>query len=216
MVSLSLLSMLAVLLIIPITMSLGAAATAASKERSHGAVRDVTQIMRAELETAASNIDLIPFGVDQIEVTLDGAPVAAGANGNEVTFRVPTADDADENAASWSVPITYRYDTEDTNGNSVLDNGEDDNDDDRLDRWITRLQDLNGDGDNDDGGETRIIGGTGSVSAMAFSLNNEGDILSIDVSGTDALDRSETIDYEEGRIVRTISTRLRTQIYIQN
>lgn len=98
-------------------------------------LRDSMAVMSGELREAVSS-----------ETTnRTGAPeglysIAVDETGNSVTFQVPEPVAGEEQFA-YSTPITYSLVNEDVNGNGLLDEGEDANEDGVLTRRIVRTQD---------------------------------------------------------------------------
>lgn len=99
-------------------------------------------------------------------------------NNRAVTFQTPT------NAAftTFSAPITFRFETEDTPlavpgfefGNAVLDPGEDVNNDGVLNRRVLRIQ----------GGETQVLGSANTIADARFELLEGNTVLRITIVAT--------------------------------
>ncbi len=85
--------------------------------------------------------------------------------GTAVTVQQPLATDG----TVWTSPITIQLRNEDANANLLLEPGEDLNNNGVLDRVVERLQDINGDGDFLDNGETRTL--SNNVDVMTLTLN---------------------------------------------
>jgi prepilin-type N-terminal cleavage/methylation domain-containing protein len=159
-IAIGILGIVAILLFAAMASSASAVSTSEARRRAHTSVRDVVAVMESELELAGKN--------DDPAVGLTGLRVV-GTSNPSLVFQVPL----DQSGDNWSAPITYRYVNEDLDGDGVLDPGEDEDGDGALTRRIQRVQDMNGDGDTDDPGETRPLGGSNDVSNVIFALNND-------------------------------------------
>jgi prepilin-type N-terminal cleavage/methylation domain-containing protein len=154
------LSIVAVLLFAAMASSASAVSTSEARRRAHTSVRDVTQVIQAELELAGKDDDPA-VGLTGLQVNNAGQP--------SIVFQVPL----DQTGDNWSTPITYRYVNEDANNNGILDAGEDTDANGVLTRHIERVQDANDDGDTDDPGEVRVLGAANDLSNVAFARNND-------------------------------------------
>lgn len=122
-------------------------------------LRAVMGALTAELELAYMEPRrasvLRPEGVENVEVSADG---------HTITFYRPVADDSPQ-GYRWEGPIVFTWFSEDlpadgTDGNGVLDDGEDANGNGVLDRRVLRIQ----------GGETRVVGAANTISRAEFEL----------------------------------------------
>lgn len=128
-------------------------------------LRETLMLMNEELQLAAK------VGDDSLDPPLFPVTIVANPTATspvEIQFQVPTGN----SGRRWSQIIRYRYVDEDVNGNSWLDTGEDVDVDLQLTRRILRIQDINGDGDFTDSGETRSLGTANALSDVSFQLNN--------------------------------------------
>jgi prepilin-type N-terminal cleavage/methylation domain-containing protein len=144
------------------------AATTASLVQSN--VRETLLLMNEELQLASKVTD------DSLNPPLNAVTINQNPAPNspvEIVFQVPRTG----SGRNWSRPIRYRYINEDANDNNLLDDGEDTNGDGALTRRIFRLQDLNGDGDFDDPGESRPLGTSNDLSDVQFVRN--GDVITV-------------------------------------
>lgn len=214
MLSLALTAALFVMLFIPVQMAGSLSALALSKERSQGNVREVLRALKREMEVGTDG-ENVPLGVTAATVTQNGAAVAAGATGNEFTFQIPLVVDPDD-ASEWSTPILYRFISEDTDGNGLLDTGEDTDGDGLLTRRLFRMQDTDGDAAFTSPGETRVVGAANSLANMTFSLNADGDMITINVVSTQAIRNTTSINELDEVETQRIVAQAGTQIYILN
>lgn len=128
-------------------------------------LRETLMLMTEELQLAAKTGDdsldppLFPVEVKLNPVT--GSPM-------ELIFQTPTGN----SGRKWTRRIRYRYMNEDTNNNAWLDAGEDLDGDLQLTRRFIRIQDINGDGDTTDPGETRPLGTANAISGAQFTIND--------------------------------------------
>lgn len=158
---------------VAITASAASADLAEAEGLALQSLRDTLDVMADEVQYAARWDD------NSVNPPILGAAVNEDPAANspvELVFQVP----AGATPQTWGPPITYRFIHEDSVpdgedvGNGVLDDGEDLDGNGLLDRHILRLQDLNGDGDTDDAGESRRIGGANQVSGVRFEFMNMG------------------------------------------
>ncbi len=230
MVATGVLSILSLMMFAAVEASVDSGRLASAKSRVQGNIRDTLPDLIREVElgaraTTAAGIN----GLAGITVIRDGVAMDPGIEGDMVVFQVPT----DSTGANWSAPIQYRFVNEDTNGNGFLDVGEDaideqnpaqdGNGDGILTRCILREQDLNADGDFDEQGETRIVGGVNELQAVRFSLNVTGDVLNITVQSSQNLEgNAQLVEVAEGGVMREqlegqgLVAQANTQVYILN
>jgi prepilin-type N-terminal cleavage/methylation domain-containing protein len=191
-------------------------------------IRDTFPEIAREIEVAARLVtaDTVP-GLDGVQVFNDGVQMGTDQPGDMVRFQIPL----DNSGANWSTPIRYRFVNEDTNGNGLLDAGEDTvsdtdptqdgNGDGKLTRWIVREQDLDGDGAFDSLGERRVLGGANELQTVLFSLNATGDLLNMTLASQQAINNTGMlVEGEEGGGMevrtRTIQAQVTTQVYVLN
>jgi len=175
-----------------------AMATASAKALVQDDLRDALASMKQELQLAAKNAD------DSLLPPLQAASVVANPAPRcptEIVFQVPT----DTTALRWTNPIRFRFYNEDTNGNGVLDPGEDGDGDGALSRRILRLEDTNGDGDTDDPGERSIVAGANNLSNVQFGVNNDVVTIALTAGKHQGLDTGHPI-----------TANVTTDIYLQN
>ena len=121
----------------------------------------------------------------------------------ELVFQVPL----DGTRLLWSSPIRFRYINEDTNGNAALDPGEDVDGDGALTRRIVRMQDINGDGDEDDPGEQRPLAAANDLSDVQFALDADHSLLTI---------RLEASARTSGRRMERVTAAVTSRVYVCN
>lgn len=117
-------------------------------------LRNVMGMVTQELEMASSQ-------------DLEGlcAPIHVSESMPEVTFQVPL----DDTGESWSDPITYLFENEDTDGDAQLDDGEDTNGDGVLTRRLVRLQ----------GDTEMILAAANNLHDVDFDLSDDGRMLTV-------------------------------------
>lgn len=135
-----------------------------TKDSVQASVRDTLTAMTTELEQASkkTNTALTP-----------ALAALAVPTTTSVVFQVPT----DNLGQTFSQPITYTLVNEDTNRNGRMDTGEDANNDRVLTRCIRRTQ----------AGVSRTLGAANDVANVQFALNATGDVLTITVTGSRAI-----------------------------
>lgn len=140
-------------------------ALSAAKDQAQACVRDALAAMTAELEQASkkTNTALTP--------ALAALSVPSTSS---VQFQVP----ADNQGSAYSQAILYTFVNEDANANGLLDAGEDSNNDGILTRCVTRTQ---------TGATQRVVGGVNGLSSVQFALNTAGDILTITITASCAV-----------------------------
>ena len=214
-ISFGLMAVLLLLVFVPIQMSTSATSMAMAKDKSQGSVRDVVQSLRRELEMATDG-GSVPLGVFGATVTQDGADVALGNPGNEFTVQIPLVITPDT-AADWSSAITYQFINEDDNGNGRRDAGEADDDGNGvLSRRLVRLQDLDGNGNFNGVGETRVLDAANSFANITFTLNADNDMVTINLTATENFHERGRVN-EEGDVEADQTTaQLTSQIYLLN
>ena len=152
-ISMSILGLIAVLSFLALQSAGAAMAASSVKAGVQDNLRDVMSAVRTEVQLAAKASDntLVP-ALTKIAINAAPAPKCP----TEIVFQRP------RNASGklWTSAIRFRYYNEDTNGNALLDPGEDTDGDKVLSRRIQRIQDVNGDGDTADPGEVRSSAGT--------------------------------------------------------
>ncbi|HRI87865.1 MAG TPA: prepilin-type N-terminal cleavage/methylation domain-containing protein [Candidatus Hydrogenedentes bacterium] len=194
----AILSIVSVLAILALQSSSSAMATAASASEVQGNVREALTAMKRELQLASKTPDdsLIPplSAVRIVENPAVQSPV-------EIIFQVPR----DGTGLRWSNDIRFRYVNEDVNNDGVLDSGEDVNGDGTLTRRIMRLEDVNGDGDTNDAGESRPLAGVNNLIDVDFAMN--GNVITVTLQSGKHL---------AGRTDQEIMSTVSTDIYLQN
>lgn len=135
-------------------------------------VRDTLAALTAELQLSSKTTRAV-----------DNVAALRAPTADEVVFQIPL----DNTGKNWSAPITYQYVNEDLPGqdgkrNALLDAGEDTDGDGLLSRRVLRIA----------GEEQSIFAAANSLSDVQFSLNSAGDILTITVTATKALDPKGT------------------------
>ena len=209
-ISMGILSILSVFVFVALRATMSTMATGTALSYAQSNVRDVLLIMKGEIELAAREADA-SFNLDRLRVLSNGQPVDPDVIGDEVSFQIPL----DLTGTLWSEPIRYQFVNEDLNDNSLLDGGEDLNDDGALTRRILRLQDLNSDGDTLDPGESRIVGGANDLSNVRFSVNANGDVLTV------TLDAARPVANTRRNVgasleARLVSSTLTSRVYLLN
>ncbi len=130
------------------------------------ALRDSSWQISEELSVAALNnhesMDPIVEGL-----SIEGDPPSS------ITFQKPLVSDQTE----WSGAITIRLRNEDMDDDLILDSGEDVDGNGVLDRVVERLEDLDGSGDFEGPGETRVL--ARNMDSMIFQLVDEELIVSL-------------------------------------
>jgi prepilin-type N-terminal cleavage/methylation domain-containing protein len=174
-ISVSVLSIIFMLSFVALQSSVSAMATSSAKARVQDNLRDAIQSIRGELQLAAKSADN--------SVTPTVAKVAVNANPaakcpTEIVFQRPR----DTTGKLWTTPIRFRFFNEDTNNNGRLDSGEDANNDKVLTRRLLRLQDVNGDGDTADNGESRPVAGANDLSSVTFTIN--GNVVTVNLTSS--------------------------------
>ncbi len=166
MISTGILVIISVLMYSVLQNTVSAQAVAEAEELAQTSVRNAMMMMSQEIELAAkADHPALAPPVEAIDVP----------NANEVTFQIPV----NNTGTVWSAPITYRFINEDAEdheggGNGVLDEGEDVNEDGILTRHVLRIQE----------DSQQVVGGANDLSDVRFELNDNGDMLTITVSGT--------------------------------
>lgn len=159
--SMGLLSVVALLAFVVLRGSTETAALAQAKAEVQAGVRDAMNAITAELRTAYTQrtVDTIPPIAPRNTVS-----IVVSEAGDEITFQIPVRLETPEMVQS-SLPITIRYENEDTggsgmSGNAILDPGEDSNEDGMLTRRLLRTQD----------GISTVVGATNTLSGVRFQL----------------------------------------------
>lgn len=164
-VTVGLLSIVGLLGFVAMASSGQAMQVAETAGRIQNDLRETMMLMNEEIQLAAKigddSLDPPLFPVTIVANPVPSSPV-------EVRFQIPTGN----SGRRWSQVIRYRFVNEDVNGNSWLDAGEDLDADRQLTRRIVRIQDINGDGDTTDPGESRPLGTANALSDVTFQLNN--------------------------------------------
>ncbi len=194
----SILAIVSVLGMSALQTSSSAMLTASAKSAVQDNLRDSLAAMKRELQLASKTPDdslLPPLNA----VTVNANPAAKCPT--EIVFQTP----ADGTGLRWTNNIRFRYYTEDTNGNGLLDSNEDTDADGTLSRRILRLEDVNGDGDASDNGERSIVAGANNLSNVVFAINNNTITVTLTSQKFQGDDRTHPI-------TATVST----DIYLQN
>lgn len=198
MVVIAVLAIVGVLGITAVHTSSSALDTASAKSVVQDNLRDTLARMKAELQLAAKRPDpsLLP-PLQAVAVNANPAPKCP----TEIVFQTPE----DDTALRWTNPIRFRFYNEDTNGNGLLDSGEDTDGDRSLSRRILRLEDKNGDGDTNDAGERTVVAGANNLSNVQFAINNNVVTVTLVSRQFQGMDKTHPIE-------ATVST----DIYLQN
>ena len=200
MISMALLTVIGTLSFVAIEAATSASVLAMAQDRVQSSVRDAMNAITTEAETAAkqSNNSLVPplQTIEIVNAPAPGCPV-------ELVFQVPL----DGTRLLWSSPIRFRYINEDTNGNAALDPGEDVDGDGALTRRIVRMQDINGDGDEDDPGEQRPLAAANDLSDVQFALDADHSLLTI---------RLEASALTSGRRMERVTAAVTSRVYVCN
>ncbi|MCC6155552.1 MAG: prepilin-type N-terminal cleavage/methylation domain-containing protein [Candidatus Hydrogenedentes bacterium] len=194
----AILAIVSVLGISALQTSSSAMITASAKSAVQDNLRDSLAAMKRELQLASKTPDdslLPPLNA----VTVNANPAAKCPT--EIVFQTPV----DGTGLRWSNAIRFRYYTEDTNGNGLLDSNEDADGDGTLSRRILRLEDANGDGDTSDSGEQSTVAGANNLSNVVFALNNNTVTVTLTSQKFQGDDKTHPI-------TATVST----DIYLQN
>ena len=160
-ISMSLLSIVALLGFVVLRGSTESAALTQAKGEVQAGVRDAMTAITAEVRAAYTQrtVDAVPPIAPR-----DTDSIVVSAAGDEITFQVPVRLDTPEMVRS-STPITIRYENEDTyetgiGFNAILDPGEDLNEDGLLTRRLVRTQN----------GLSTVLGATNNISGVQFQL----------------------------------------------
>ena len=154
-VSISIISIVALLGLVVIKSSSETVSVAHTKGEVQGALRDVMAAMTSELELAKAQPPMIT--TDQYPTIVN---IAVSTDKKSVTFQRPVADS--NGTWQWSTSIVYKLENEDTGTtpNGKLDTGEDTNADGILNRRIVRIQN----------GQTTAVGGSNDITGVVFDL----------------------------------------------
>ena len=197
-ISMAILAIISVLGIVALQSSTTSMATAESKADVQDNVRDALAAMTRELQMASkSSDDSLTPPLDAVAINAD--PVAGSPA--ELVFQVPVTG----SGRDWTTPIRYRYMNEDANGNGWLDSAEDLDSDGVLTRRILRVQDLNGDGDAADNGESMPVGGANDLSDVQFVRT--GDVITITLTAD---------KFMRGRRSDPVRVTVSSDVYLQN
>jgi prepilin-type N-terminal cleavage/methylation domain-containing protein len=153
-ISMAILSIISLLGFIVLQSSTESAAIATGKNKVQSDLRDVMQLLTSEVREAYTRrtIDamIAPDETEAIQVSEDG---------ESITWQTPVPVDG-PGMVTVSAPITVFFENEDENGNALLDDGEDTNQDGVLTRRLVRVQ---------DGTETTLAAAN-NISAVQFAL----------------------------------------------
>jgi len=134
----------------------------------------------------------------------DAFSVSVLSSGSELRFNVPRPSTTSA-VPEPSPPITIRFENEDTNGNGLLDSGEDGNGDGVLTRRLIRIE----------GAETRVLGAANNISDVLFALEaspatsvDTMNVLSVQLVGERA--------YGPGEEKKAVHSELVSKIHLEN
>lgn len=160
MISMAVLSVIAMLGFIVIRSSYESQSLIEAKGVVDRELRDVMAALTAELELAYTDPRL-----DSVSTPEGVEPVSVSADRRSITFYRPMPDNSPR-GYTWAGPITFSLLNEDTRvdewgGNAKLDDGEDTNDDGMLTRRIVRTQVT---------GEAQALASANNISDIEFEL----------------------------------------------
>lgn len=160
-ISMAILSIVSLLGFVVLKSSTESAGLAQAKAEVQANLRDVMAEITSEVRQAYTQrmVDVVP------PILPEGTESIRIAPGNaSITFQVPQPTSGPDIVAP-SIPITIAHENEDVgggslSGNSLLDPGEDVNEDGVLSRRVLRSQ----------GGVTTVLGGANNISSVLFQL----------------------------------------------
>ncbi len=152
------------------------------QQDTRDAMRDLSTQVQMAVKRAAPGL-VLPAKAEELRVV----------DPHRITYVVPT----DMTRVNFSPVITVRFETEDLaatglehgeHGNSVLDTGEDLNENGVLDRRLVIVEN----------GQTRVMGGASSLADVTFTLSADGSTLGVTMVATTRLepDKERLLRYE--------------------